>query len=293
MKKFLFFLYFFVCSQVYAELKLFSTDSKMPFGENEFVSKMDEIFKEGKNLLFFVHGRGQHPEKGLNLILEMEKRYDLKVVMFHWDSWIDVVTRPVESAINSSGDLRLLFILLDNYRRTHSQLIGDKKISLLAHSMGNLVVKYFVKNYFVSQLSPQLFDSFILNAADTKAKFHKNWLEKIYFANQIFVVMNKHDRILLASKASDFVNYGILFSSRLGRKIEARGKYYSLVDGVYYIDLSNLVGKGHRHFLRKLEEREFFLHLFFQNILNGEIFHLEDYQGVLKSPERPNLYIFK
>jgi hypothetical protein len=36
-----------------------------------------------KNILFFVHGRGKHPEKGIKSIHQLKSEHNLKVTMFH------------------------------------------------------------------------------------------------------------------------------------------------------------------------------------------------------------------
>ena len=55
---------------------------------------LDRAFSYQKPVVLFVHGRGNEPEKSLNggtyvegnAVHKIEQQYDVKVVMFNWDS---------------------------------------------------------------------------------------------------------------------------------------------------------------------------------------------------------------
>ena len=64
---------------------------------------------------------------------------------------------------------------------------------LLMHSMGNEVFKSFMENYD-GQLSPGLFDVIILAAPEVDLKGHAQWIEKINFANNVYVMLNREDK---------------------------------------------------------------------------------------------------
>ncbi len=208
-------------------------------------SDLNDILQEKldltKDILFFVHGRGKHPEKGLAYIDTVEGNYDLNVIMFHWNSWINSISRPENNAIDSSRELQNCLNQINRYKEVSKT---DKKFFFFSHSMGNIVFKYFLKDlYEKSTFNNELFKSIILNAPDVESKKHNLWVDKIDFSKNIFITFNLDDSVLIGSKAIDYKDVRPFRGFRLGTR-----PYSGITKKANYLDFSKLTIGGHEYF---------------------------------------------
>jgi len=208
-------------------------------------------------LIVFVHGRGQHPEKGEEMAAELASEHKAGVLMFNWDSWIcksyceetikDFSSKyPLGNAIAAAPELVKLMQSLHGLKENNSKI----KISMLVHSMGNIVFKEMMEDYAFRIPRDDVFiDNLILNSADVDGINHQYWLDNILFVEDLFVTMTSDDFALGAVEL-------MLFRPRLGQGVvtEEDSKdskkledSETLAANAHYIDFSN-VGSSHRKF---------------------------------------------
>jgi esterase/lipase superfamily enzyme len=210
-----------------------------------------------KNILFYVHGRKKNIEKEWRNLATLEKTFNVKIVMFHWPAWTSFINRPVGAAEDASIEFGDALKEISDYKRQNAEEFITKKISLLTHSMGNIIVSHYALNYYNTDKLQEggqssLFDNFIASAPDVALLGHKEWLSKVTFAKNRFVMMNNDDAVLKSSYLLDIVN-GDIHSYKLGLGFETFSLRNFFIEkiidkGSTYIDLSKVLKLEHRHF---------------------------------------------
>lgn len=278
-------------------VELYTTESGInnPFVIDEITRFFDMLFSldEEKNIVIYLHGRGEDFEAEFDAsgVPYVEDYSNTRFVIIRWLSWADVTFRPYNHAISTANGLAQFLYALDAYKSGSPENIGNRKITLLAHSMGNIAVEAFLKYlYQKGSLQSGLLDSLILNSADTSFDNHRLWLEKCDFSNKIFVTQHNRDFILHISNLffSEEEEPGNL---KLGIGLDAEDTSYNeqYSGKVKYLDLTNLTFTGHKHF-SDTESRGLF-----KLLLNGREFDSIDPEAGLhrKSAHNPVYYFYK
>ena len=298
MKKILLLIFSLLISfSVIAETALYTSSGKK-YEITDVESAMDELLSgsvKTKYINIFVHGRGKHPEKGLEMLPDMEMKHGVKSLMFHWPSWESMLERPVDSAIESARDLNTFLTEFNAYVRRHPVKMFGMKTSLLVHSMGNIVLKSMMENHYNGDFKWDLFSTLILNGADVPMKRHSEWVDLINFSKSTFITFNDDDMILYGSEQLDKFNndYKKLEVPRLGRNLEkyiTKKKVHTASDAIY-LNFSKLTFGGHRHFLVKDKKKNQILKETFTNLLRGKKPALNKKNGVYKFFK--NMFFFK
>lgn len=211
-----------------------------------------QISKSGKdNLIIFIHGRGRHPFKAFKkkLLVNLEKDYSAKVIMFHWPSWSGWLGFPEDKARSSAVEFAQFISGLRNFSQQNPNL----KISLLTQSMGSLVLEEYLKTHNLG-----FFHSVLLSAPASKIKDHTTWLKKVRAKNGVYVVFNERDPLLGRIK---FRAKG----ERLGKHLSAAT---ALNSKIYYVQMQAL-GSKHRYFLLGDLQKSIVGQAFYTLVLNG------------------------
>ena len=217
------------------------------------------------NIIFFIHGRGKHPKKALDKIIpHLQKDYGASVVMFHWfPSFNGPLSRPEKPARNAASDLKKVLHKYKKYKEKNNITI---KATLLAHSMGNIVLEEYFKNHHTAgALGQELFDTVILNAADVDRDGHHDWVQKIDFTKNLYITRNKKDSILGLSAKS-------VGKGRLGQKWTTMFKSkekLGFAKNAIYLNFSK-TGVNHRYYIFGGQKGNRLLHEFYGLVLNGE-----------------------
>lgn len=257
-----------------------------------FVPLLDQAVKdirssdECDNFILFVHGRGKHPDKAFeqSLIFDLESNYTAKVIMFHWPSWEGALDFPEGNARKSAKDFITVLKGLKEYQHNNRQLVQNIKFSLLAHSMGSIVLEETILKMDDNSLG-KIFDTVVVSSSASAGKNHSNWVTDIYLSDNIYITVNQDDPIL--GKA------GIKMKGRrLGKGLENRqGDKFGLADNAKYIDLTES-SLGHRYYLyRNLKERPV-AKSFFDRALNGLPAILDMNHGV-REVRRERVYVMR
>lgn len=255
----------FFSLQLKAEVSFHVSGEKTKYQIKDVPNLLESMLEESpdKDIVFYVHGRSRTLEKELRRSKQIEENYNVKVLMLHWESWSSTITRPTDNAKNTGKELSEAIAYLKQFKDKHAQIFNDKKLYVLFHSMGNLVLKSYVENYHNQHLNDDFFDAVIMNAPDTPYKSHRDWLKKVHLSKNTFVIMNKNDIVLNASKLLD-INFRHMFDDRLGLGIKFYVHHEKLLSpNVFYFDLTKASGGEHAHFVsQRSEVRKIFNYIF-------------------------------
>lgn len=287
----------FVHAQLKAEVSFHVSGGLTKYQIEDVPELLENMLEENpdKDIFFYVHGRSRTLEKELRRSKQIEENYNVKVLMLHWESWSSTITRPTDNAKNAGKELSMAISYLKNFKDKHAQIFEDKKLYVLFHSMGNLILKSYVENYSTHHLNENFFDALIMNAPDTPYKNHRDWLEKVHLSKNSYVIMNKNDFVLNASKLLD-INFRHMFDDRLGLGIKFYFHHEKILSpNVLYFDLTKTSGGEHAHFVsQRPEVKKIFNYILsskseysFTEIKNNPAEDLDPYK-IIK-----NVYYFK
>lgn len=246
----------FIHVQLKAEVSFHVSGGLTKYQIEDVPELLENMLEENpdKDIFFYVHGRSRTLEKELRRSKQIEDNYNVKVLMLHWESWSSTITRPTDNAKNAGKELSKAISYLKNFKDKHAQIFQDKKLYVLFHSMGNLILKSYVENYANQHLNEKFFDALIMNAPDTPYKSHRDWLKKVNLSENSFVIMNKNDFVLNASKLLD-INFRNMFDDRLGLGIKFYFHHEKILSpNVLYFDLTKASGGEHAHFVSQRPE---------------------------------------
>lgn len=285
----------------WAASALYTSASKEPHPLSEMNEILEQFTRESpeKNILFYVHGRNHHLDKELKRISTMEAAYNIKVVMLRWEAWTTMVSRPVDNAALTAGPLNEAFIAIRDFKESHREFFLEHKISLLCHSMGNLVLKNFTEKYINQEeynSDTPLFENYMGVGADVPLLDHQAWLSKFNLAKNKHIFMNNRDLTLLLSYSLDlrFKNpfqyrLGLGFDNYPGKRDDIKSK---LVSDVAYIDLSGVLESHHGYFASSKP----LMQNIFSKLVNGLKFQIdskEKSQFKVKIKVDNNIYYLK
>ena len=256
---------------------------------------MDQFQKEApeKNIIIYVHGRGRAIDEKWETIKVLEDKYNAKMIMFHWQSWSSMTSRPTDKATEAIDELAEVFKQIKEYKEANPEIFRTKKISLLTHSMGNIVLQDYVEKHYKHDLNDSagrpLFNTWVSVGADVGLTNHKDWVAAIDFAEKKYITMNDGDIVLRASYMLDLKTFkpqyyklGLGFRDLHLRK-KTIAKYTS--PDTTYIDLSKSLSREHRYF----DSETVLMYKVFNPILNGEDFRPE-YLGVKFKQFNENMF---
>jgi len=281
MKKLILLLCLIITNLAFAEIGLYTADSMTSYPVTDMTEILEKFTRESpdKNIVFYVHGRNHYVEKEWKKIRVMEDTYQVRVVMLHWNAWSSLVSRAVAGAEEAAEPLAEAFKEVRAFKESHVEFFEDHKITLLCHSMGNLVLKNFTEKYLQNNqynLEVPLFENYLGVSADVPLKDHREWLSRFNLAKNKTVVMNNRDIVLLLSYTLDLkekkpfqYRLGLGFDNYPGKKDQIKSK---LVPDVTYIDLSGVLESQHGYFLPKTPVMK----TIFSRLTNGEPFHIDD-----------------
>lgn len=237
--------------------------SEVDIGSISFMQRLKDC--TAKHILFYIHGYNNMPEDAFKTTIDLQRLFDvqqenlIKVVPIIWpcdndfglikDYWDDQMTADA-----SGAGLSRIFCKLEKWQKESTDPC-TKRIHILAHSMGNRVLRSTLQawqKYFVPQGLSIVFRSIFLVAPD----MDNQTLEEgnpghiiTECAKNVIVCYAPDDRALECSKALN------LRGKRLG---DTGNKHYdklpinvSQIDCDKYNDLYDKL--GHTYFLENQE----------------------------------------
>lgn len=153
-------------------------------------------------------------------------------------------------------DLKDMLQTLQAYKREHPE-VDSIRITLLAYSMGAIVLKDMMESYSAQDFDRMLIDNIILSSPAVDSGSHAAWISKIDFSKRVYVTVNNHDLVL---------GYW-----RNLQALQALGSTLvpPLARNAIYVNVSDL-GVGHRYFIPRMQNQSLHLCEFYKSALNGE-----------------------
>ncbi len=218
---------------------------------------LESLYNQGKPVLIYLHGRAKgigEPRKSVEeKIYANLTKYGVATIGFTWDS--DDPGYDESRPIASADDFARFLGHLGDYLRANPQAA---KPSLLAHSMGNIIVAELAKDDLLGTAQGPLLANIVLSAAAVKQKRHHQWLEKIGVAERNYVMVNPHDTVL------KLAGFGFK-PNMLGQDLRAPGV---TPEQATYVSLERL-GVKHRYFVKPGQKKQANLQNFYAQALSG------------------------
>ncbi len=165
-----------------------------------------------KPLVLYVHGFGPDPDGdfGLYTMGELAKGAGADVIMFRWPSWISVTEFPVLNAKAASE--RLIALMQQTAeRQAPGGTLAGRPLVIVAHSLAGEVFRHVGEAD--AALPKGLAARILFAVPETGLPGHRAWMEKLTFADEIFVFINKDDPALQVATT-------MFGEARLGRSLE-------------------------------------------------------------------------
>jgi hypothetical protein len=236
------------------------------------------------NLIVYVHGRscggGGEPAKSLaGAMPALESDYQAKALMFTWPG--SNTGCPIgfpETEARASG-LAFAHTLrkLAFYKFTHASRFAGLSLTLVTHSMGNLVLEAAVEQDPVP-LPAALFDTVILNSSATALASHAAWLANVHLAGAVYVTENAHDNVLAAA--------GLGRGTRLGVELGSE----PLAATAIYVDFtaSNV---NHAYYIHS-GQNGLHMRAFYDTVMNGSAFDFGAAAGIARAEPRDGTWVY-
>ncbi len=206
-----------------------------------------------RNVLFYIHGYNSGFRETVESAKQLEALYGVDVLLFSCPATGD---GPREDpyfleriygvagykcdklrAKDSSDELLRVFKKMADFFAGISDDRCKQKLSLLAFSMGNYVLKKAVEpSSFSGETS--LFDNIILSAPDVNMYDHVNWIHKLKPRGRNFILINERDFPLNFSERKG----GAEQKARLGCTIP-----FETLPDTYYLNLTKCFDIGNCH----------------------------------------------
>ncbi len=235
------------------------------------------------NVIVFVHGRscggGGEPKKSLESVVpELETDYAAGAIMFFWPGSDDgcPLGFPEDKARAAGPALRATIASLAAWSSAHPATYAKLKLSLLTHSLGNIVLESALASK--TGAPPSLFASSVLNSSATALAGHAPWLSNLDFAERVYVTVNNDDKVLLAA--------GVGRGPRLGRELGTE----TLTSRAAYVDFT-AAGVNHQYYVSSGQKGQ---HMkdFYQAVLAGRAYDLAGSTAITKRTVRDGATIY-
>jgi hypothetical protein len=195
-----------------------------------------------KDWVVYTEGMGKIFTSDVDRGMRLAEQYNVNVVLFDYPSITTTKSKlgNYRFAIHHArGNYKDFVPALDTIRQLHTQnQMGSGHLSLFFHSMGNNMVKKIVKKKKLAAMNDTKWVSnIILNAPCVYQSHHSKWLDKINFANAIYIHYNPEDHTL---KGAHLVS----FHKQLGEMVRN-----PICKKAYYINFNALCATEHSNFL--------------------------------------------
>lgn len=238
------------------------------FSFDDVDKALDRAYSAGKPVVVFVHGRGNEPNKSLDkatfveggAVRKLEDHYNATVLMFNWDSQAFLYdrTQPLSKMKQSADSLAVVLSKMWNYFQTRPKL---KRPTLIAHSMGSIVVETYVKKYgWFPHANAALFSKIFFTSPDADNLNHWVWLTEIGQNEKVYLSINKNDDIL--EKSNDERDN---VTKPLGLR-----PILPYAENITYLDISNIGGGMHEAFNKSNMKSQVHFCQIFDRIIKGD-----------------------
>lgn len=198
-----------------------------------------------KDIVVYAEGMGKIFTANVERAKLMSTQYNVNVVMFDYAS-TNTTYKPAKNFRFARENARLsaaqYMALLKEFRQAridHADWITGRKLSTFYHSMGNIILEKMVEEHDISSINQEPFiDNLVINAACVPMKKHREWLEKIKFAKQIYVHYNRTDLQLKGAHL-------LTMKKQLGEVVTKKQQ----AENAIYVNFHDMAGFKHSYFM--------------------------------------------
>ena len=217
-----------------------------------------------KNLVVFTEGLGKTFTSGIDRATKLMRTHEVDEIFFDWPTDRPYMKpgKNIKATCYVAPKVAVSYVTFleefQIYKTKHPEKF--KVVTLFFHSMGNLLLMYDLQNNRFKNISPDLINTVVLNAACVNQTHHKGWLDKLTFANNIYLTINDKDRNLRGAS--------IIFGDhQLGEKPK---KPYC--EKVKYINFSEVLNKEHNYYMMPdVFKAKPYLKTFYADIFEGKV----------------------
>lgn len=197
---------------------------------------------KNKDWVLYTEGMGKLFTSDLQRAIAVAGQYDVNVMLFDYPS-ITTTKKSLGNYFFAIGNARHAYLDFAPAFAHVKQLREDKKmgngkLSMFFHSMGNHVMRQTVKHGKLEAINNTVWvDNLIFNAPCVPRRGHKRWINRIDFAKHIYINYNNNDFTLGGA-------YLVSKKIQLGQK-----PVRNISKKATYINFNTLVDKGHSNFL--------------------------------------------
>ena len=228
------------------------------------LSELLDLKSSFKDLVVFVEGLGRTFTSGVDRGAKLMRNYPVDVIFFDWPTgrpYMHLVKNiKVTSSLAPAVAKRYAEFLKDLQTYKTNDTNKFKTVTLFFHSMGNLLLMHNLKNDAFNSIMPSMVNSVIMNASCVNHTNHKAWLDKLTFADNIYITINDKDKTLRAANV-------IFGDHQLGEKA---GPVFC--EKANYINFSKVLNREHNYYvMRPVLKEKPFLKKFYGDIFKGKI----------------------
>lgn len=193
-----------------------------------------------ENAVVYAEGFGKTFPGNVDRATRFARAYNVTTILFDWSTYNPAYHRlrnfhkVNRSSVSAARCFAAFISDLDKFRHRHAPEFAH--VSMILHSMGNLLMMHAIKNNYIT-VKDTVLDDLVLNAACVPQRHHKQWVEKINIQKHLYITRNNHDKTLNGAKL-------ISFHRQLGER--SRGPY---AGNAVYINFSNELELEHNYFL--------------------------------------------
>lgn len=191
----------------------------------------DELFKDTRPCVVFIHGFNQSLEKNLKKCREIES-YGVNVLAFSWPSnpGPDFILRKNKEYKRARKNARRSVFALERFFDKLESFVELKGSSgtfktLAVHSLGNYLAQSFVQNPDFDNQT-KVFKNILLHQADVDSMGHEKWVGKLGTNSRVLITINETDNVL---DFSDIINPDRLGNTAANLRSDV-AKYYDFTD---------------------------------------------------------------
>ncbi|MBS1628617.1 MAG: hypothetical protein JST27_01025 [Bacteroidetes bacterium] len=201
-----------------------------------------EPHRRNRDWVVYTEGMGKLFTSDINRAFSMARQYDLNVLLLDYPS----IHKGLSSLKNFKFARRnaqlagsdFLPVLDSMLRFREAGILGEGRLTLFYHSLGNQALRMLAKSASLSRINNKLWvDNLILNAPCVPRRGATRWMSRIAFAKHLYVFYNSHDATLKWARLASF--HGILGERPVP----------PLCKRAQYVNFHLLCGGGHSNFL--------------------------------------------
>lgn len=209
---------------------------------NDLGKALSLVPHKHKDWVVYTEGMGKIFTSEVNRGMMMASQLDVNVIMLDYPS-ITTTKKTLGNYLFAIKNARHCYedyvpVLHTIKANKLTGKMGHGNLSLFFHSMGNYLIRQTAKKNQLGQLNSVVWvDNIILNAPCVPQAGHAKWLDKITFAENIYIQYNPEDRTLYWPELINKKN-------QLGRKLKG-----PLSSKAHYVNFNKLVGQEHSYFI--------------------------------------------